>query len=61
MVYEGAKGTTATELEGVFGYNPDAEVRHNITAHTMSALSRDDGHSELVMANAFWVGQKPRT
>lgn len=58
MLYEAAGGTAATELEDAFGYNPDVEARHNTTAHTMSALNRDDGHSELAMANAIWTADR---
>ncbi|ABK78299.1 serine protease inhibitor [Cenarchaeum symbiosum A] len=54
LLYEGAGGEGANELEDVFGFEPDAQARHNSTAHAMASISRDDPHAELVMANALW-------
>ena len=55
MLYEGAREDTASQMQQTFGYESDATARHNTTAHAMSALSRDDGHYELNMANAVWL------
>ncbi|ABK77852.1 serine protease inhibitor [Cenarchaeum symbiosum A] len=54
MLYEGAGGEGAKELEDAFGFEPDARARHNMTAHVMASINRDNPHAELVMANALW-------
>ena len=54
MLYEGAKGETASQMLDVFGFEPDAEARHNATSHALSSLNRHDPHAELFMANAAW-------
>ena len=55
MLYEGARGETADQMLDVFGFEPDAEIRHNATAHTLSSLNRQDPHAELAMANSVWL------
>ena len=55
MLYEGAGGETAGQMLDVFGFEPDAEIRHNATAHTLSSLNRQDPHAELAMANSVWL------
>ncbi len=55
ILYEGAKQNTAKEIQQVFGFEPDAIMRHNDTAHAISSINRDDPHATLVMANALWL------
>ena len=55
MLYEGADGETAGQMLDVFGFEPDADARHNATAHTLSSLNRQDPHVELAMANSAWL------
>ena len=55
MLYEGAGGKTASQMLDVFGFEPNAEARHNATSHTLSSLNRHDPHAELFMANAAWI------
>ena len=55
VLYEGAKGDTAQQIQDVFGLEPNADARHNSTAHAMASLNRDDPHATLNMANALWL------
>ena len=55
VLYEGARGDTAAQIQDVMGLEPDDFMRHNATAHMMSSLNRDDPHATLDMANALWV------
>ena len=55
LLYEGARGGTATEMESVFGFEPDAVTRHVHVASTMSYVNRDDQNATLSTANALWL------
>ena len=55
ILYEGARGNTAAQMQDVFGFEPDAAARHNAMAHAMASLNRDDPHATLVTANALWI------
>ena len=55
MAYEGAVGGTASQMQEVFGFEPDAGARHNATAHVLSSINRQDTHAELSMANSAWL------
>ncbi len=55
VLYEGARGNTAQQMQDVFGFESDADVRHNHTARAMESLNRDDPHATLAMANALWL------
>ncbi len=55
ILYEGARGDTAAQMQDVFGFEPDAAARHNATAHAIASLNRDDPHATLVTANALWI------
>ena len=55
VLYEGAREDTAVQMRQVFGFEPDAAARHNITAHTLASLNREDPHATLDMANALWM------
>ncbi|ABK77170.1 serine protease inhibitor [Cenarchaeum symbiosum A] len=54
LLYEGASGEAAGELEDAFGFEPDAQARHNMTAHTIASINRDDPHAKLALANSLW-------
>ena len=55
MLYEGAGGDSAEQIQTAFGFDPDEQTRHNATAHTMSSISRYDPHSTLELANSMWL------
>ena len=55
LLYEGARGGTAAQIQDVFGFDPDLAARHNATAHAMAALNADDPHAALEMGNAVWL------
>ncbi len=55
LLYEGARENTAKQIEQVFGFEPDAFLRHNSIAHMISALNPDDPYATLQVANALWI------
>ena len=55
VLYEGARGETAGQMLGVFGFEPDDEARHAASANMMAALNAEDPHAVLEMANALWL------
>ncbi len=55
LLYEGAQNNTATQMQEVFGFEPDDFVRHNSTAHLISSINQDDPHTTLDLANALWI------
>jgi len=57
MLYEGARGDTASQIRDAFGFKPEDAARHEAAAHLMASLNRDDGHSVLEMANSLWIAR----
>ena len=55
LLYEGARGGTAAQIQDVFSFDPGLSARHNATAHAMAALNADDPHATLEMGNALWL------
>ncbi len=55
ILYEGARESTAQEMQDVFGFEPDRDARHNSVSHFISSINRDDPHIELNTANALWI------
>jgi len=55
MTYEGAEGVTAEEMESVFYYLKDDEVRRTALAKIMSDLNKEGKEYELNVANALWI------
>ncbi len=55
MLYEGARGDSAGQIEAAFGFEPDEQARHNATAHTMSSIARHDPYATLELANSMWL------
>jgi serine protease inhibitor len=56
MVYEGARGTTAEEMENVFHFNNDTAKRLEENSELYDALN-SVGDVELDTANALWLQQ----
>ncbi len=57
MLYEGARGNTAAELQQAFWFEPDADIRSEKVAELMASLNRDDGYSTLRLANSVWLAK----
>ena len=57
IVGEGARGETASQIQGAFDFEPDAELRHRQTAGLMSSLNWPDPHATLTMANSLWLAE----
>ena len=57
-LYEGAMEKTASQMEDVFGFEPDMQVRHDMVNKTLASINRDDPHATLDMANALWVAKR---
>ena len=55
VLYEGARGETAEQMLGVFGFEPDDEERHSASANMMAALNAQDPRAVLETANALWL------
>jgi serpin B len=57
MVYEGAVGETAAEIQNVFGLITDSAVRRPATARLYNLLNPRNADYQLSTANALWVQQ----
>ena len=55
VLYEGARGETAEQMLGVFGFEPGDKERHSASVDMMAALNAEDPHAILEMANALWL------
>ena len=55
MTYEGAKEETAREIESVFHFSEDDNVRRPSMAAIFNALNSDSSDYVLSIANALWV------
>jgi serpin B len=55
MVYEGARGTTAEEMETVFHLSEDEAVRRPGAAKVYNILNGKDRPYTLLTANALWM------
>ncbi|HWP52471.1 MAG TPA: serpin family protein [Candidatus Binatia bacterium] len=55
VAYEGAQGTTAKEMEQVFGFEPDDQKRRAEIASIQSSLNPSDKKLTLRLANALWL------
>ena len=55
MLYEGAVGETAVQMQNVFGFESNKDLRHNATATLMSSLNQQDQHATLTLANSLWL------
>lgn len=55
MVYEGANGNTAEELQEVFHFPTDAQSRRASYARMLNTLNKASGKYKLSTANAVWL------
>lgn len=55
IVYEGAKDNTATEMQHVFGFEPDKSKRTVEFADMQEQLNRKQQNNTISMANALWI------
>ncbi|MFH1442691.1 MAG: serpin family protein [Candidatus Micrarchaeota archaeon] len=55
ILYEGAKGNTAKEIENVFGFDPNAAKRHDAFKSLNARLVPKNGSYQLNVANALWM------
>jgi len=57
MVYEGARGQTAQEIQAVFHFCEDENIRKPNVAEIYEQLNKKDAKYKLNTANALWVQQ----
>lgn len=57
IVYEGARGTTADEIQSVFHFPKDDETRRTGFAGIISGINSGDADYTLSTANALWAEQ----
>ena len=57
MLYEGARGNTAAELQKVFQFEPDEDIRVNQTSHLISYINKQDSFATLELANSMWLDE----
>jgi serpin B len=57
MTYEGARGQTAAEIQSVFHFPEDAELRRNAISQIADEINKDDKEYKLSTANALWAQQ----
>ena len=57
-VGEAARGETAGQLYGAFGFEPDDSLRRNATAMLVSSLNRPDPCATLQMASSLWLAER---
>ena len=55
MVYEGARGSTADEIQSVFHFIPDDTIRKNYVKAVNSELNSPNQQYKLDIANALWI------
>jgi serpin B len=57
IVYEGAKGNTASEIKDVFGFDPDESKRRSSFANMQNHLNMNQQNNTISLANALWVAE----
>jgi serpin B len=55
MTYEGARGITAEEMQSVFHFPDDAELRRNAISQIADEINKGDKEYKLSTANALWA------
>ncbi len=55
MAYEGARGTTAEEMQTVIELPEDDDARHDMVRSLQSQLNKEGVSYDLSTANAYWV------
>ena len=58
MVGEAAVGETAAQLRHAFGFDPDAESRHDDMAALAASLNRPDPCATLQTASSLWLAER---
>ena len=58
MVGEAAVGETAAQLRHAFGFDPDAESRHDDMAALAASLNRPDPCAMLQTASSLWLAER---
>lgn len=58
LLYEGARGDTASQIRDVFGFEPDDDARHKLMSNASSSINRNDPDATLVTANALWLDKQ---
>lgn len=61
MVYEGARGDTATQMMDAFGFPQDDSTRWNNISETMKRLNHEKGFYALEVANGIWLSEMHET
>jgi len=55
MIYEGARGKTAEEIQSVFHFPTDSNLRRSSFAAIHNQLNKPDSKYKLSIANALWA------
>ena len=57
MVYEGANGATKGEIQSVFGFPEDSNLRQTQYLNLVSEINKENKEYKLQMSNALWAAQ----
>ena len=57
MVYEGANGATKGEIQSVFGFPEDSNLRQTQYLNLVSEINKENKEYKLQMSNALWAEQ----
>ncbi|MCR4313913.1 MAG: serpin family protein [Candidatus Uhrbacteria bacterium] len=55
MTYEGARGKTANEIQSVFHFPTDGNLRRSSFAAIQNQINKSDSKYKLTIANALWA------
>jgi serpin B len=55
MVYEGARGDTANQIQYVFNFSEDSATRRSSFAKMLNIINKGNGRYDLYNANAIWL------
>lgn len=55
ILYEGADGQTAMQMQELFGFEPNEEKRLELYKNKINALNQDDPTFSLDVSNAIWM------
>ena len=57
VMYEGARGDTASEIGNTFGFSPDDNKRRSEFESLYKSINKESEWYKLNMANALWIAQ----
>ena len=57
IAYEGARDNTSDEIQSVFGFPQDDDIRRNSFLSFIKNLNEEDKEYELRLANALWLAE----